>query len=137
MADTSSWPHAATMFLLDQIADPENKEWIVNKGRESRIVELWNHAWARVMTIYHAAGHAEKTEDQIKKKWDNLITKAKREEKGVRKYRNGTGGGPAKPLSLTTYSEKTMAILGNHVRPLANNNNSDKDHLLPNEVVDD
>ena len=69
-----------SLRLLDQLAKPEVKIWILHKGRETRVTEKRDEAWASVTAAFNSCGQVPRSTEQLKKKWDNLITKAKKEQ---------------------------------------------------------
>ena len=53
-------------------------------------IKMWEELTKRV----NALGHGKRTAEQIKRKWKNLISSAKREMGGFRSSQTKTGGGP-------------------------------------------
>jgi len=121
--------------LIDLISDPAHKAIVLNKGRETAIVNKKNAAWKTIHAAYNGEGQRPRDLDQLKKKWENLVTQAKKNGAEERTQRVVTGGGPAAP-AMSAISQKVLGILGDQVMPLRNEFDSDKDHFRAHETVD-
>ena len=98
---SSNWD-SAEMTMLQQLVN-ENITVLRSKLTNSVTNSKKNAIWKEIATKINALGLHFRSDKEVKTKWQNLQTKAKKEYAENRKYAAQTGGGPApKPLSSET-----------------------------------
>ena len=74
----------------------KEKEFIKNSSRDTPAVNAKDQAWGRIHTGFNSRSGAliPRSNKDLKKKWDNLVTKAKKETTTFNVNQVITGGGP-------------------------------------------
>ncbi|XP_048586883.1 myb/SANT-like DNA-binding domain-containing protein 4 [Nematostella vectensis] len=81
----------------------EKKEILNSKLTNSVTNKLKNSVWEEIKDKVNAVGVAPRSLVEVKDKWKNLLSQAKRENSEFKRERGKTGGGPApKPPSAAT-----------------------------------
>ncbi|XP_074035645.1 uncharacterized protein [Leptinotarsa decemlineata] len=85
-------------------------------------------AWRKVLSSFNSRNLQVRSISQIKSKFDNLKTKAKKEMAKQKSYMRGTGGGPAIKIELDHVTEATLNVI-NMKTVVGLNNSLDSDFI--------
>ncbi|XP_074038652.1 myb/SANT-like DNA-binding domain-containing protein 3 isoform X2 [Leptinotarsa decemlineata] len=98
-------------------------------------------AWRKVLSSFNSRNIQVRSISQIKAKFDNLKTKARKDMAKQKSYMTGTGGGPAIKIDLDPVTEATLNIINMKTLDLGMDASSSvlKEELLkeyPQQFVD-
>ena len=126
-AKSTKFTDADTKALLEAI-EPF-KPSIKLKDRDSESRKKVKKAWQDIANAFNSSPliSAPKSVDKLKKKWENCVQTAKKEQSKFRQEVKQTGGGPP-PAPLPNTSQQVMDILGADCLPLENTFDSDRGH---------
>ena len=85
----------------------ENKTYLQSPFNNKVTNEGKDMIWEEIASSINASGHEIRTVNEVKHKWNNLVSAAKSTYHEHNKYRNGTGGGPPKK----EHTEETMKTI--------------------------
>ncbi|XP_074029123.1 uncharacterized protein isoform X1 [Leptinotarsa decemlineata] len=85
-------------------------------------------AWRKVLSSFNSRNIQVRSISQIKAKFDNLKTKARKDVAKQKSYMTGTGGGPAIKIDLDPVTEATLNII-NMKTVVGLNNSLDSDFI--------
>ncbi|VDI31190.1 Hypothetical predicted protein [Mytilus galloprovincialis] len=105
---SSNWD-SAEMTMLQQLVN-DNITVIRSKLTNSITNSKKNGIWKDISSKINALGLHSRSDKEVKTKWQNLQTKAKKEYAESMKYRAQTGGGPA-PKALTSETENIVEMM--------------------------
>ncbi|CAC5422418.1 unnamed protein product [Mytilus coruscus] len=104
---SSNWD-SAEMTMLQQLVN-DNITVLRSKLTNSITNSKKNGIWKDISSKINAIGLHSRSDKEVKTKWQNLQTKAKKEYAESMKYRAQTGGGPAS--KALTRSESSIVII--------------------------
>ncbi|KAG0442856.1 hypothetical protein HPB47_015546, partial [Ixodes persulcatus] len=117
--------------LLDLVE--EFKNIVESKTTDKITTKTKNRVWDRITLKFNAVMGARREAHQLKKCYENIKKKARKDLAANRQAVRATGGGPCPtPLSRTT--ERLTSFIGPLLEPLANCFDSD---AVPSEVHED
>ena len=96
----------------------ENLDLIRSKFSNNVTNAKKNTAWLEITEAVNAVGVAYRTAQEVRDKWKNLTSTAKKEFSDFGKEQRKTGGGPA-PKKPSNATAKIIEILKKHHRSLA------------------
>lgn len=105
---SSNWD-SAEMTMLQQLVN-DNITVLRSKLTNSITISKKNGIWKDISSKINALGLHSRSDKEVKTKWQNLQTKAKKEYAESMKYRAQTGGGPA-PKALTSETENIVEMM--------------------------
>ncbi|VDI37960.1 Hypothetical predicted protein [Mytilus galloprovincialis] len=100
---------SAEITMLQQLVN-DNITVLRSKLTNSITISKKNGIWKDISSKINALGLHSRSDKEVKTKWQNLQTKAKKEYAESMKYRAQTGGGPA-PKALTSETENIVEMM--------------------------
>ncbi|XP_072377429.1 uncharacterized protein [Diabrotica undecimpunctata] len=74
----------------------------------------WNekeNAWKKIVANFNSKNFHTRTLDQVRAKYDNIKSKARKEVAKLRCYQAGTGGGPCSSFNLDTSTDAVLNLM--------------------------
>ena len=99
---------SAEITMLQQLVN-DNITVLRSKLTNSITISKKNGIWKDISSKINALGLHSRSDKEVKSKWQNLQTKAKKKYAESMKYRAQTGGGPA-PKALTSETDTIVEM---------------------------
>ena len=112
----TNWSDSEITVLTEKVE--ENLDLIRSKFSNNVTNAKKNTAWLEITEAVNAVGVAYRTAQEVRDKWKNLTSTAKKEFSDFGKEQRKTGGGPA-PKKPSNATAKIIEILKKHHRSLA------------------
>ena len=121
-----NWSKSEEGILIDLIADKRDIIESKATNRTFKNLNLKNQAWKEVFALYNNnLGVNHRSIEQLKSKWDNLKTSAKKRSDALKRHLNQTGAAPNPKLNLSPNEEKILGIMMGAFDPIKNEYDSD------------
>jgi hypothetical protein len=89
-------------------------------------LNLKNQTWKDISDLFNNnLGVNHRSLDQLKSKWDNLKTAAKKRNDALKRHLSKTGAAPDPTLNLTAKEERILAVMSGALEPIKNEFDSD------------
>ncbi|XP_030764852.1 uncharacterized protein LOC115889077 [Sitophilus oryzae] len=90
----------------------QHPEIITNKSKSLKGREVLQQSWKELTVMLNSPGMGEKKTEECKKTIIDWKSKTKAKAGSISTHLEGTGGGPPQNVTLTSFEERLLAIMG-------------------------
>ena len=121
-----NWSQKEENLLIDLVSDKKSIIESKATNRTFKNLNIKNQTWKDIEGLFNNnLGVNHRSLDQLKSKWDNLKTSAKKRNDALKRHLNTTGAPPDPKLHLTPKEEKILGVMSAALDPIKNEFDSD------------